>query len=104
MPSSYRELPPVREAVEPKPGRSIEAIVPYDGRKYFDMYEVIDRVVDAGSWFEIKRLFAPEIIVGLARLAGGVAGVVANKPKGKGGVLFVDSSDKDAKFIWLCTA
>ena len=104
MPSSYRELPPVREAVEPKPGRSIETIVPYDQRKYFDMYEVIDRVVDAGSWFEVKRLFARELIVGLARLGGRPVGIVANQPKVKGGVLFVDSADKAARFIWLCNA
>jgi acetyl-CoA carboxylase carboxyltransferase component len=104
MPQSYRELPPVREAVEPKPGRSIEAIVPYDQRKYFDMYEVIDRVVDAGSWLEIKRLFAREIIVGFARLGGRPIGIVANQPKVKGGVLFADSSDKAARFIWLCNA
>jgi acetyl-CoA carboxylase carboxyltransferase component len=104
MPQSYRELPPVREAVEPKPGRAIEAIVPYDQRKYFDMYEVIDRVVDAGSWFEVKRLFAREIIVGFARLGGRPVGIVANQPKVKGGVLFVDSSDKAARFIWLCNA
>src|SRR5213076_531631 len=104
MPASYRELPPVREAVEPKPGRSIETIVPYDQRKYFDMYEVIDRVVDAGSWFEVKRLFAREIIVGLARLGGRPVGIVANQPKVKGGVLFVDSADKAARFIWLCNA
>jgi acetyl-CoA carboxylase carboxyltransferase component len=104
MPQSYREKPASHDAVEAKPGRSIEEIVPYDQRKYFDMYEVIDRVIDAGSWFEVKRLFAAEIIVGLARIAGRTVGVVANQPKVKGGVLFVDSSDKAAKFIWLCNA
>ena len=104
MPSSCRELPAAREAVEPRPGRSIEDIVPYDQRKWFDMYEVIDRVIDAGSWFEIKRLFAREVIVGFARLAGRPVGIVANQPKVKGGVLMVDSSDKAARFIWLCNA
>jgi acetyl-CoA carboxylase carboxyltransferase component len=104
MPQSYRERPAAGESTEPAPGRSIEEIVPYDQRKYFDMYEVVDRVIDAGSWFEIKRLFAAEIIVGLARIDGRVAGIVANQPKVKGGVLFVDSSDKAAKFIWLCNA
>ncbi len=104
MPQSFQERPASGEAKEPKPGRSIDEIVPYDQRKFFDMYEVIDRVVDAGTWFEIKRLFAPEIIVGLARLGGQVVGIVANQPKVKGGVLFVDSSDKAAKFIWLCNA
>jgi acetyl-CoA carboxylase carboxyltransferase component len=104
MPQSYHERPAATEAVEPKPGRSIEEIVPYDQRKYFDMYEVIDRVIDAGSWFEVKRLFAAEIIVGLARIGGRTVGLVANQPKVKGGVLFVDSADKAAKFIWLCNA
>jgi acetyl-CoA carboxylase carboxyltransferase component len=104
LPRSYRERPADHAAVEPKPGRSIEEIVPYDQRKYFDMYEVIDRVIDGGSWFEIKRLFAAEIIVGLARIGGRTVGIVANQPKVKGGVLFVDSSDKAAKFIWLCNA
>ncbi len=78
--------------------------MPYDQRKWFDMYEVIDRVIDAGSFFEIKRLFAGEIIVGLARIGGRAVGIVANQPKVKGGVLMVDSSDKAARFIWLCNA
>jgi methylmalonyl-CoA decarboxylase subunit alpha len=104
MPQSYRERPAGQDAAEPAPGRSIDDIVPYDQRKYFDMYEVIDRIVDAGSWFEVKRLFAAEIITGFARLGGRVVGVVANQPKVKGGVLFVDSSDKAARFIWLCNA
>ena len=104
MPGSFRETPARRDAVEPKAGRPIDEIVPYDQRKYFDMYEVIDAIADAGSWFEVKKLFAGEIIVGLARLAGKVVGIVANQPKVKGGVLMVDSSDKAAKFIWLCNA
>jgi acetyl-CoA carboxylase carboxyltransferase component len=104
MPQSYRDRPDVVAAHEPKPGRPIDEIVPYDQRKWFDMYEVIDRVIDAGSWFEIKRLFAPEVITGFARLGGRAVGIVANQPKVKGGVLFVDSSDKAARFIWLCNA
>ncbi len=104
MPQNFRERPAPIEAVEPTPGRPVDEIVPYDQRKYFDMYEVIDRLIDAGSWFELKRLFAPEVLVGLARLGGRAVGVVANQPKVKGGVLFVDSSDKAARFIWLCNA
>jgi acetyl-CoA carboxylase carboxyltransferase component len=104
MPQSFRELPAAAAPAEPKPGRSIDEIVPYDQRKYFDMYEVINRLIDADSWFEIKKLFAQEIIVGFARLGGRVVGIVANQPKVKGGVLMVDSSDKAARFIWLCNA
>jgi len=104
MPSSYGELPARAQPVEPKSGRAIEEIDPYDQRKWFDMYEVIDRVIDAGSWFELKRLFAQEVITGFSRLGGRTVGIVANQPKVKGGVLFVDSSDKAARFIWLCNA
>src|SRR5204862_147006 len=100
----YRERPGAVEARPAAPGRSIDEIVPYDQRKWFDMYEVIGHVVDAGSFFEIKRLFAQEIITGFARLGGRAVGIVANQPKVKGGVLMVDSSDKAARFIWLCNA
>src|SRR5206468_7789173 len=58
MPGSFRERAASVEGVASRPGRSIEEVVPYDQRKWFDMYEVIDRVIDAGSLFEIKRLFA----------------------------------------------
>jgi len=104
MPQNWRERVPPVAPVEPKPGRPLDEIVPYDQRKYFDMYEVIDRLVDAGSWLEIKRLFAREVITGFARIGGRAVGIVANQPRVKGGVLFVDSSDKAARFIWLCNA
>jgi acetyl-CoA carboxylase carboxyltransferase component len=104
MPQSYKERPAAGEPREAEPGRSIEEIVPYDQRKWFDMYELLARVVDAGSFFEIKRLFAQEIITGFARLGGRAVGIVANQPKVKGGVLMVDSSDKAARFISLCNA
>jgi acetyl-CoA carboxylase carboxyltransferase component len=60
--------------------------------------------VDEGSWFEVKKLFAKELLTGFARLGGRVVGVVANQPMQKGGVLFNDSADKAARFIWLCDA
>jgi methylmalonyl-CoA decarboxylase subunit alpha len=104
MPQSYRGRPAGAESRDAAPGRPIDEIVPYDQRKWFDMHEVIDRIVDAGSFFEIKRLFAQEIITGFARIGGRVAGIVANQPKVKGGVLMVDSADKGARFIWLCNA
>jgi acetyl-CoA carboxylase carboxyltransferase component len=104
MPQSHRERPAAAPPAEPAPGRPIGEIVPADQRKWFDMYELIDGLVDAGSWLELKALFAREIITGFARLDGHVVGIVANQPKVKGGVLFVDSSDKAARFIWLCNA
>ncbi len=104
MPRNWREAPPAAAPVEPAAGRPIDEIVPAEQNRVFDMYQVIDRLVDEGSFFETKRLFAPELITGLARLDGRVVGVVANQPKAKGGVLFPDSSDKGARFVWLCNA
>jgi acetyl-CoA carboxylase carboxyltransferase component len=85
-----------------KDPHTTEDIIPLNENLPFDMYELIDRVVDRSSFWEIKRLFAPEIIVGLARLDGKPIGVIANQPKVKGGVLFVDSAIKATKFIQLC--
>ncbi len=68
------------------------------------MRELLDALVDAGSFLEIHARWAKEVIVGYARLDGRVIGIVANQPKVKGGVLFVDSSDKCARFIWTCNA
>jgi acetyl-CoA carboxylase carboxyltransferase component len=68
------------------------------------MRQVIECLVDEGSLFEIKRRFAGEIITAFARIEGQPVGLVANQPKVKGGVLFVDSADKAARFIWLCDA
>jgi acetyl-CoA carboxylase carboxyltransferase component len=66
------------------------------------MHECIDYLVDEGSFFEIKKLFAQEIVTGFARLDGKSVGIIANQPRVKGGVLFHDSADKAAKFINLC--
>src|SRR5262249_48752322 len=96
--------PAAIESIAAKPGRSIEETVPYDQRKWFDMYEVIDRVIDGGSFFEIKRLFAAEIIVGLARIGGRAVRGLAQQPQGQCGRAMVDSADKAARFIWLCNA
>ena len=68
------------------------------------MRELIDAVVDDGSFLEVHKRWAKEVIVGYARLDGRVVGIVANQPKFKGGVLFVDSADKAARFIWTCNA
>ena len=65
---------------------------------------VIEALVDADSFFEVKPLFAPELVTGFALLEGHPVGIVANQPAVKGGVLFVDSADKAARFIWQCDA
>jgi acetyl-CoA carboxylase carboxyltransferase component len=84
--------------------RKIEKIVPDHQNIPFDMYEVIENLIDQGSFLEIKALFARELITGFARLDGRAIGIIANQPKVKGGVLFHDSADKAARFITLCDA
>jgi acetyl-CoA carboxylase carboxyltransferase component len=95
---------PVGEARAPKASKPIEAIIPARENAFFNMYELIDAIVDEGSFLEIKKRFAAELITGLARLDGKVVGIVANQPKVKGGVIFVDSADKAARFVNLCDA
>jgi methylmalonyl-CoA decarboxylase subunit alpha len=104
FPASFKEKTKLITGVGPKEGRDLEAIIPENQNAPFDMYECIDRLVDQSSFYEIKKLFAPELITGLARIDGRAVGIIANQPKVKGGVLFVDSADKAAKFIQLCDA
>ena len=101
---SFRDPAPVTEPREPALRGSLTGIVPSDESVLFDMYALIAGIVDEGSLFEIKPSFAPEVITGLARIEGQTVGVVANQPAVKGGVLFVDSADKVARFVWLCDA
>jgi acetyl-CoA carboxylase carboxyltransferase component len=65
---------------------------------------VIERLVDAGSFFEIKARWARELVTGFGRLDGRVVGIVANQPQVRSGAIFVDSADKAARFITLCDA
>jgi acetyl-CoA carboxylase carboxyltransferase component len=103
FPQSWRSAPPVYRATEP--ARLLDDdLVPDEEARGYDMHDVIDGLVDQESFFEIKPLFAPELITGLGLLEGRPVGVVANNPMQKGGVLFVDSADKAARFIWCCDA
>lgn len=104
FPSNFLQKPPVEEGKAPIVGKSLEEIIPENQNAPFNMYDCIDQLIDENSFFEIKKLFAPELITGLARIDGHVVGIIANQPKVKGGVLFIDSADKAAKFITLCDA
>jgi acetyl-CoA carboxylase carboxyltransferase component len=104
FPPSFQGSPPNAPAVDPASGDSIRELVPKDENKPFDMRLLIDVLVDGQSFLELHARWAREVIVGYARLDGRVVGLVANQPKVKGGVLFVDSSDKAARFIWTCNA
>ncbi|GAC1632298.1 MAG: acyl-CoA carboxylase subunit beta [Ktedonobacteraceae bacterium] len=104
MPQNYLGQPEDAEPAVPASDRPLREIVPEAQNRPFNMYDFIDSLVDGNSFLEIKKLFAPEIITGFARLNGRAIGIVANQPRVKGGVLFVDSSDKATRFINTCNA
>ncbi|WP_299088426.1 acyl-CoA carboxylase subunit beta [uncultured Metabacillus sp.] len=105
LPANFSERPPLKEALPPKThDQSLEDIIPKNQNAPFNIKDLIDRMIDQDSFFEIKALFAPELITGFCRLNGQSVGIIANQPKVKGGVLFHDSADKAARFITLCDA
>jgi methylmalonyl-CoA decarboxylase subunit alpha len=106
LPSNWQQRPPSATAAEPKPAdaQRLRALIPESERQAYDMRRYVRGIVDADSLFEIHALWARELVTGFARLDGQVIGVVANNPMFKGGVLFVDSADKAARFIQLCDA
>jgi acetyl-CoA carboxylase carboxyltransferase component len=104
FPSSWQGEPPAVAPAEPASDVAIGSLIPEDENKPFDMQALLDAVLDADSFLEVHPRWAKELIVGYGRIEGRVVGVVANQPKQKGGVLFVDSADKAARFIWTCNA
>jgi acetyl-CoA carboxylase carboxyltransferase component len=112
MPQNCEERPPLRVGgvggSEPDPiERAEEAlldVLPESNRKPYDMYDVIELIVDDGSYLDIKRQWAKTIITCFARFGGRPAGIVANQPKQLGGILDNDSADKAARFVNLCNA
>jgi acetyl-CoA carboxylase carboxyltransferase component len=103
LPERWRDRPPAEPALPPVRTLTRSELPEAEAAGY-DMRRVVECLVDADSFFELKPLFAPELTTGLARLDGQVVGVVANNPMHKGGVLFGDSADKAARFIFMCDA
>jgi len=103
LPSHWRDAPPPAPATDPS-SVDLAALVPESERQAFDMRKFVSGLVDAGSYFEIHARWAREVTVGFARLAGEVVAVVGNNSLHKGGVLFVDSADKVARFVQLADA
>ena len=99
----YRVFPPVY-APEPPSGVDPGSVIPDDPKAGYDMVEFLEAIFDDGSLFEIKERWAREVITAFALLEGRPVGIVASQPNHLGGVLFVDSADKAARFLWLCDA
>jgi acetyl-CoA carboxylase carboxyltransferase component len=105
FPQNYKGLPSTDKPIKSKkPAEELRSLIPESAARAYDMKDILQVILDEGTFLEIKELYAAEIVTGLGRLNGQVVGVVANQPKIKGGVLFVESSDKAARFIQLCDA
>ena len=106
IPQNNLELPPYF-APSDSPDRIIDALdeaVPDSSNQPYDMVEVIEQVVDDGEFFQVHEAYAPNIVVGFARLDGHAVGVVANQPASLAGTLDIAASEKGARFVRFCDA
>jgi acetyl-CoA carboxylase carboxyltransferase component len=105
LPDNSDEKPPRTTGRDPaKSPEGIDAIVPQEPNKGYDITEVVERVVDADSFFELRPEYGSEIVTGFARIDGRPVGIVANQPAQRAGAIFPDSASKAAEFIWTCDA
>ncbi len=103
LPANWEGRPPAAPA-KPAPATDLAALVPASERQAFDIRRYVTGLLDEDSFLEVQARWARELVVGYGRLDGEVVGVVANNSLVKGGVLFVDSADKAARFVQTCDA
>ena len=106
LPSNCFEKPP-RITSQDDPHRlcpRLEEIVPAERKKVYDVRLVINEIVDEGSFFEIKPDYAPNMVIGFARMDGRSVGIIANQSRVLGGTIDIDASDKGARFIKILDA
>jgi acetyl-CoA carboxylase carboxyltransferase component len=104
---SNNAAPPPRLPPTDDPARAdpvLDSLVPLEEAQSYDIRQAISRIFDLDSFFEVHARFAPNAVVGFARLHGEVVGVIANQPAWLAGVLDIDASDKIARFVRFCDA
>ena len=106
LPSNNLEDPPRRSTNDPwdRASTALNALVPEDPQKPYDIKDAIHEIVDEGEFFEVHEHFAKNLVVGFARLEGRSVGIVANQPAFLAGVLDINSSMKGARFVRFCDA
>jgi acetyl-CoA carboxylase carboxyltransferase component len=106
IPSSNEEPAPEYQCDDPidRMDSELNSIVPVDPQEPFDMLDVINRVVDAGSFFEVQAAFAQNAIIGFSRLNGQSVGIVGQQPNFMAGTIDINASDKIARFVRFCDA
>jgi len=107
LPSNNTEEPPSYQAEGSRlmgPEEHLRNLIPDDPKEPYDMHNIILNIVDNADFLEVQEHYAPNILIGFARVAGHTVGIVANQPMEKAGVLDIDSSGKAARFIRFCNA
>ena len=84
--------------------RKLDVIIPDSPNQPYDMHTVIEGIVDGGEFLEVQGLYAPNIIIGFARVDGRSVGIVANQPQSMAGTLNIDAGEKAARFVRFCDA
>lgn len=107
LPPNNLENPPIKKGffsdlLEREENLKLLEILPEEETKGYDMKKIIEEIFDKGSFFEIQKDFAPNAIIGFARLGGYTVGIVANQPQVLAGVLDINSSDKISRFVRFC--
>ena len=105
LPDRAGEKPPRSEPKPPKyPTEGIDELIPESPNRPYDVRDLLDRIADAESVFELKESYGPEILTAFCRIDGRPVGVVANQPTERSGAIFPDAAEKAAEFIWTCDA
>ena len=104
LPQNHLEHPPRVESPPAARNPGLNAIIPADPQLPYDMRDVVNGIVDPGSFLEIQPMFAANLMIGFARVTGRVVGVVANNPKVLAGCLDTWASEKGARFVRFCDA
>ncbi len=104
MPSNNMDSPPFVPTSDPsdRSDEKLNSIVPESANQPYDIREIINNVVDDNYFFEVQQHFAPNIVIGFARIGGFSVGIVANQPAFLAGVLDIDASVKAARFVRFC--
>ena len=105
LPDSAGEKPPHAETKPPKfSPTGIDELIPESPNRPYDVRDLLDRIADAESVFELKSAYGTEIVTAFCRIDGRPVGVVANQPTERSGAIFPDAAEKAAEFIWTCDA
>jgi propionyl-CoA carboxylase beta chain len=102
LPANNVEAPPSAAPASPGFDVDLDTLVPSDASRAYDVRHAILGICDGNSFFEIQAGYAPNAVIGFARLEGSVIGVIANQPANLAGVLDIDASDKIARFVRFC--